>query len=165
MISDFIKNQLIEAGLSKQQATSATAEAVVNALMNKDEKTLLQEARLQVEEMSNIVETLRQQFAGLKHRFEELAGFLMDIVKAQQEHGEFTDERAKNTVALYAALLNMNERAGTRGKDSVENAGYVAYAYLGGQARRDIHYGLSRNNEDEDEDEDDTPSIKKRKRF
>ena len=39
---------------------------------------------------------------------------------------------------MYAALLAMNERAGADPENSVKNAGYVMYAYLGGQARRDI---------------------------
>ena len=147
MISEEMKNKLMAIGLSKQQATSATAEAVINFCMNDDEKTLILEARRQVEEMSYIVKSLRQEYSTLKQRFDDLAGFLLDIVKAQQEHGGFTDERAKNTVALYAALLAMNERAGAKGKDSVENAGYVTYAYLGGQARRDIHYDKSRDDD------------------
>jgi len=52
--------------------------------------------------------------------------------------GEITDDRAKNVVALYGALLSMNERAGADTADSVRNAGYVVYAYLGGQAKREI---------------------------
>ena len=54
--------------------------------------------------------------------------------------GEITDDRAKNVVALYGALLSMNERAGADAADSVRNAGYVVYAYLGGQAKREIMY-------------------------
>ena len=142
MISEQMKDKLIAIGLSKQQATSATAEAVVNFLMNEDEKTLLQEARFQVQEMSNIVATLRHDYETIDYNFQKLAGFLRDIVNAQEEHGYLTDEKAKNAVALYAAILNMNERAGARGADSVDNAGYVTYAYLGGQARRDIHYDI-----------------------
>ena len=142
MISEQMKDKLIAIGLSKQQATSATAEAVVNFLMNEDEKTLLQEARLQVQEMRNIVATLRHDYENIDYNFQKLAGFLRDIVNAQEEHGYLTDEKAQNAVALYAAILNMNERAGAHGADSVDNAGYVTYAYLGGQARRDIHYDI-----------------------
>lgn len=147
-ISDEMKEKLIAAGLTKHQANSATAGAVVNILMNEDEKMLIQEARIQVNEMSETVASLREDYAELKHRFEELAGFLLDIAKAQEKHGGITDERARNTVALYAALLSMNERAGAKGSDSVNNAGYVTYAYLGGQARRDIHYDKPRDYDD-----------------
>lgn len=34
----------------------------------------------------------------------------------------------------------MNEKAGADPNDSVKNAGYVLYAYLGGQAKREITY-------------------------
>lgn len=168
MISEMMKNKLIEAGLSKQQASSVTAEAVVNFLMNEEETSLLAEAHLQVEKMSETVASLRHDYETIKYNFDTLAGFLRDIVKAQEEHGGLTDERARNTVALYAALLNMNERAGARGKDSVENAGYVTYAYLGGQARRDVHYGITRNDDYDDDNDDDSSTVphhKHRKRF
>lgn len=39
----------------------------------------------------------------------------------------------------------MNERAGAKGADAVNNAGYVTYTYLGGQAKRDIHYDKPRD--------------------
>ena len=45
-----------------------------------------------------------------------------------------------DVVALYGALLSMNERAGAEPADAVRNAGYVVYAYLGGQAKREITY-------------------------
>ena len=65
---------------------------------------------------------------------------LLAITEAQKEHGEVTAEKAKNVVALYGALLAMNEHAGADATDSVRNAGYVVYAYLGGQAKREITY-------------------------
>jgi hypothetical protein len=34
----------------------------------------------------------------------------------------------------------MNEHAGADANDSVRNTGYVVYAYLGGQAKREITY-------------------------
>ena len=147
-MTEDMKEKLMAIGLTKQQASSATAEAVVHFLMNADEKTLIQEARLQVKEMSDIVISLRKEYLILKEKVETVAGALLAIVEAQEEHGAFTDEKAKNAVALYAALLNMNERAGAKGEASVNNAGYVTYAYLGGQARRDIHYDKSRDYDD-----------------
>lgn len=140
MITEQMKEQLMAAGLSKQQATSATAEAVVNYLMNEDEKVLIQEAKNQVAEMEKLVYALRAEYSQLKQKIDSVAGVILDIAKAQEEHGAFTDEKAKNAVALYGAIINMNDRAGARGTDSVNNAGYVTYAYLGGQARREIRY-------------------------
>ena len=50
MTQELIK-QLMEAGLTKQQATSVTAETLTNLYMNEDGKMLIAEARRQVIEM------------------------------------------------------------------------------------------------------------------
>ena len=62
------------------------------------------------------------------------------ITEAQREHGAITDEKARNVVALYAALIGMSEKAGADATEAVRNAGYMLYAYLGGQAKREITY-------------------------
>lgn len=46
----------------------------------------------------------------------------------------------RNIIALYGALLAMSQKAGADAEDAVRNASYILYAYLGGQARRDITY-------------------------
>ena len=53
-----------------------------------------------------------------------------DLDKAQKEFGIITDEKAKNAISLYSALINISKRAGATGTDAVTNAGYVTYAYL-----------------------------------
>ena len=146
-ISEEMKKQLMAAGLNKQQANSSTAKAVVEFLMNADEKTLIQEAQRQVNEMQFLVSSLRREYRELKEKIDTVAGTLLDIAKAQEEHGALTDDRAKNTITLYAAILEMNERKGAKGNESIENASYITYAYLGGQARRDIHYDKPRDDE------------------
>ena len=139
MTDDLIR-QLMAAGLSKQQATSVTAETLTRLYMNDDGKILIQEARRQVSEMQNLVNKLRQEYDGLKQKIGEVSDTLLAITDAQKEHGEITDDRAKNIVALYGALLTMNDQAGAEPSESVRNAGYVVYAYLGGQAKREITY-------------------------
>jgi len=62
------------------------------------------------------------------------------ITEAQREHGAITDEKARNVVVLYAALIGMSEKAGADATEAVRNGGYVLYAYLGGQAKREITY-------------------------
>ena len=146
-ITEELKEQMMAAGLMKQQANSSTARAVVEFLMNADEKTLIQEAQRQVNEMKYLVSSLRREYQELKEKIDTVAGTLLDIAKAQEEHGALTDERAKNTITLYAAILEMNERKGAKGNESIENASYITYAYLGGQARRDIHYDKPRDDE------------------
>lgn len=72
---------------------------------------------------------------------EEVAGTLQALTEAQEEYGAVTEEKAKNAVALYAALISVAQKAGADGEDAVQNAGYILYAYLGGQAARNINSG------------------------
>ena len=54
MTEDLIK-RLMLAGLTKQQATSTTANTLVRLFMPEDGKMLLQEAKQQVDEMKSLV--------------------------------------------------------------------------------------------------------------
>lgn len=139
MTDDLIR-RLIAAGLSKQQATSTTAETLVRLFMPEDGKLLIREARQQVAEMQATVNSLRNEYDNLSAKITQLSDNVLAAIEAQKEYGSITDEKARNAVALYSALLGMNQRAGADGTEAVRNAGYVMYAYLGGQARREITY-------------------------
>ena len=139
-MTDELVRRLMAAGLTKQQANSVTAETLVNLFMNDDGKTLITEARRQVAEMSKTVRLLTKDYEDLKAKIDSIAGTLITINEAQEQYGSVSDEKAKNIIALYAALLSMNRKAGSSGPDSVINAGYILYAYLGGQAKREISY-------------------------
>ena len=132
--------QLIAAGLSKQQAKSVLADKITNFYMNDDGKVLIAEAKRQVEEMKAQVESLKRDYYELKQSMEQISSAIIGIQEAQDQFGTITDDKAKNIVALYAALLSMNQKAGATPSESVTNAGYTMYAYLGGQARREISY-------------------------
>lgn len=139
-MTDELVRRLMAAGLTKQQANSVTAETLVNLFMNDDGKTLIAEARRQVAEMSKTVRLLTKDYEDLKAKIDSIAGTLITINEAQEQYGSVSDEKAKNIIALYAALLSMNRKTGSSGPDSVINAGYILYAYLGGQAKREISY-------------------------
>ena len=139
MTDDLIR-QLMASGLSKQQASSVTAETLVRLFMKEDGKILIAEAQRQVSEMQTLVNRLHAEYNELMHKISSVSDTLLAITEAPKEHGEITDEKAKNVVALYGALLTMNEHAGADANDSVRNTGYVVYAYLGGQAKREITY-------------------------
>ena len=140
MISDDMVRQLMSAGLTKQQATSATAETLIDLFMDEGSRVLVMEARQQVAEMKKMLNSLKDEYRDLMKKMEEAAGILAAVSETQKEYGEITDEKAKTVVALYAALLSINDRIGANPTESVRNAGYVLYAFLGGQARRDITY-------------------------
>ena len=139
MTDDLIR-RLIAAGLTKQQASSTTAETLVRLFMPEDGKMLIREAKQQVTEMQATVAALRSEYNDLTGKIKQLSDNVLAVIEAQKEFGSITDEKARNAVALYSALLGMNQRAGADGTEAVRNAGYVMYAYLGGQARRDITY-------------------------
>lgn len=139
MTDDLVK-QLIAAGLTKQQATSVTAETLTQLFMKEDGKLLIKEAHRQVTEMQALLDDLKSEYDGLILKINSISETLLAVFKSQKEHGEIKDSRAKDVVALYGALLSMNEYAGADANDSIRNAGYVVYAYLGGQAKREIAY-------------------------
>ena len=136
-MTDKLIRRLIAAGLNKQQATNVTAETLVKLFIPEDEKMQLEEARLQVTEMQRTVNQLKIEYGELKKKIKSVSDTLLAISEAQKEHVEVTEEKAKNLIALYGALLTMNEQCGAEGPEAVNNASYVAYAYLGGQAKRE----------------------------
>ena len=139
MTDDLIR-RLMAAGLSKQQASSVTADTLVRLFMQDDGKILIKEAQRQVSEMQELVADLKAEYNELKQKISAVSDSLLAITEAQKDHGSITEDRAKNLVALYGALLDMNEKAGAEPTDAVRNAGYVVYAYLGGQAKREVTY-------------------------
>ena len=139
LLEDLIR-RLMLAGLTKQQATSTTANTLVRLFMPEDGKILIQEARQQVDEMKALVDKLKDEYNELKGRLDNLSSTLHAVSEAQKQHGSVTDEKARNIIALYGALLAMSQKAGADAEDAVRNASYILYAYLGGQARRDITY-------------------------
>ena len=139
-MTDDLKERLMAAGLTKQQASSATAETLVRLFMSDDGNILIREARQQVSEMRELVLSLRHDYNSVMEKMNAVSDTILSITEAQSEYGAITDEKAKNVMALYAALLSMNAKAGADGSDAVRNASYVVYAYLGGQAKRQITY-------------------------
>lgn len=132
--------RLMTAGLTKQQATSVTAETLVNLFMPDDGKLLIREAHGRVKEMEATVASLRKDYIELKRRIEGISDTLLSITQAQEQYGTVTDPKAQNIVALYGALMSMNEKKGVPAAESVASIGYIMYAYLGGQAKRDVNY-------------------------
>lgn len=137
-MSDEMIRFLMSAGLTKSQATSVTAETAVRVLMQEDGKALIKEAQRQVSEMREIVLKLKHEYQQLCHKMEGISQAISDIAKAQETYGEITDEKGRNVVALYATILAMNERLGVDHDEAAQHASYISYAYLGGQAKREI---------------------------
>ena len=137
MTEDLIR-QLIAAGLTKQQATSVTTQKLVNVFMKEDGKILISEAKRQVDEMRSLLANLKQDYYNLKKELESVSKSIIGIRDAQEQYGEITDDKAKNVVALYSALISVGQSAGASPSESVNSASFTMYAFLGGQAKREI---------------------------
>ena len=140
--SDWMVNLLTHNGLTKAQATSTTAKTCINVLMQEDGKALMAEAREQVKMMAETVNSLREDYAELAGKLQGISELLLAVKDAQEEYGTISDEKARTVLALYAALLSLHKKEGANVENAVQNVGYVMYAFLGGQARRDVDYVL-----------------------
>lgn len=139
-LSDELIRKLMLAGLTKQQATSVTAETITNLYMNEDSKILIAEAKHQIDEMQVILNSLKADYYSLKGHIDAISDNVLSVMAAQNEFGTITDEKAKNVIALYSAILSMNGKRGVDPNEAVKNASFVLYAFLGGQAKREITY-------------------------
>ena len=128
-----LKQLLLSKGLTKQQVNSVAVAICVEALTPNECSALVEESARQVKEM-------RMMLAELRNEYTNLADTILEIQKAQTEFGAITDERGKNALALYASLLSLNQKAKISPELSAENIGYILYAYLGGQAKRENIY-------------------------
>lgn len=139
MTDDLIR-QLMAAGLTKQQATSVTTEKLIQVFMKEDGKILISEAKRQVEEMRSLLAALKQDYYELKQEMKQVSETILGVRDAQEKYGEITEDRAKNVIALYSAILSVNQKAGASPSEAVNAAGFTMYAFLGGQAKREITF-------------------------
>lgn len=125
MISESIKEWLITNGLSKQQASSTTAEVIMNLVTPEDQRLALANTIEAVNEMRYIYNALNNDYRVLSSKMSET----LAMIEAFAEIGAPTDEKARNAIALYTAISKIG---------TTEQASYITYAYLGGEARQVI---------------------------
>ena len=73
--------------------------------MPEDGKMLIREAKQQVSEMQATVASLRKEYDNLTVKIKQLSDNVLAAIEAQKEFGSITDEKARNSIALYSALL------------------------------------------------------------
>ena len=119
----------------------------------KTKKTLLEEAANQLDNIKRMVHEAKREQMELSAtvrttigQLDEASATLLALKEAENEYGKLNDEKARTAAALYCAILNMSLNAkgeNARGTADVDNcittAGYVLYAFLGGQAKREIN--------------------------
>ena len=125
-----IKTELRKIGLSEQQVNSETAKLLICNFIPEKEQELIMEAARQVKRS-------RQKVDEAESRLERTNRDLLEIKKTEEEYGEITDERAKTAISLFAAIINISKGRNADINNAVNSAGYIVYAYLGGQGKRD----------------------------
>ena len=134
-----MEQMLIKRGVPKISVNTKAAHQIVDALMDDYSREMVDEAKRQVEEQRAITRELKAQY-------DSINDILVAVTHVEDEYGHIVDEDAKTVVSLYATLLEMNKKACEYkydGMESIRNASYILYAFLGGQARRDITYNIN----------------------
>lgn len=136
-----LNRKLLAAGLNSQQIESKTAKVVVDVLAE-DQGLLLAEVKAQVAKAKNAAESAQYRVGELYQRHTEAiehADRLIEALAAQNDAcAELSTDVAKDTLILFTSMLKVcfsydNVDMG----QAIESVGYIMYAMLGGQAKRD----------------------------
>lgn len=145
-LSEETKQLLIASGLSRQQAESKTAEICAEIFMADDDKAMIAEAREQLRMINSQVQEVASEYHRVKEEIKAVGNAVEAIIAAENEYGKVEDSKAKDAIAVYAALLKMNDAIDdASGDQKIRGASYVVYALLGGEARS---YNFSPNCDD-----------------
>ena len=135
----WLVSKLMDAGLSKQQAMSKTAAVVAEMLNTEDGKELIRltndKCQRLITKTTAELEKMRQTHIRLSEEVKGISDDILAIKESTEEWGELSDQKAKDAISLYSALLAVSKKYGSA---DIEGAGYMVYAYLGGQAARNI---------------------------
>ena len=134
--NDEIVRILMQSGLTRQQAGSVAAKEVVK-LFAKDNNIGIEALNAQIDEMRKDIINYRMEIINLKSANNKAEELLSRIDAVNDLSDDLTDERAKNALLLYSALIQIGSKKGADIDKIIENAGYIVYAYLGGQAKRE----------------------------
>ena len=121
MEEEIIK-KLMDAGLTRAQAESKTANACIEAFMNDEWKVLIEESRARLNAMeksirdlatyaTNRATQLANEYSNLKQRIEDASKILVAIDEAKERHGSVSEDKAKNALALYGAILEIKQKS------------------------------------------------------
>lgn len=136
-----LNRKLIAAGLNSQQIESKTAKVVVDVLAE-DQGLLLAEVKAQVAKAKNAAESAQYRVGELYQRHTEAiehADRLIEALAAQNDAcAELSTDVAKDTLILFTSMLKVcSSYDNVDMGQAIESVGYIMYAMLGGQAKRD----------------------------
>lgn len=152
MLDEKIIQTLVAAGLTEQQAKTKTAEVLLNMNTPDVMSVAVKNAEIELAKIRSDVNSARARLEEIRTQASEMSKTIQCVADAADKYGEITDERAKTVIALYGALLDMGEKLGCDCDRNLESAGYIMYAFLGGQAKRDQRYDGGNKRSDDDDD-------------
>lgn len=149
MITNEMLNKLMNLGMTQQQANSKAVEILIDSGITEDDQEMLKEADRRLGAMEaqavngsrrvrELEVEVRNAELSLAKRIGEAESVFLAAKEAADEHGTLSTDTARETVALYGALIKM----GGGSEQALKNAGYIVYAFLGGQAREVIAPGM-----------------------
>lgn len=134
---EWLVSELMKRGLNKSQANAKSITTIAELLASDNGKAadryVSDRCNFMIARAESELKKMRETHAKLSDEVESISKTILAIEKSQKEWGEISDQKAKNAISLYAALLAISKEYG--GTD-IEGAGYMVYAFLGGQARR-----------------------------
>jgi hypothetical protein len=134
-ISKELKDKLKTAGMTDSQLKSATLQVLINALMPDPTKEIIAESQRQIEDYKQQIDEYDVHWESTK------------------AYHTLTDEKAKNAVTLYNAILAIDPVLSTIA-ERMSAAEHIVCAYLGAKSFTEIN--VTKEYES-DEDEDDEP--------
>lgn len=153
MSEDFISEIASKYGLTKQQiASTKGAQAVYKELIGNNnepliDKELAEEARRAIAGIRAVRAKMEEYFFKIQRDYEQLeekirsVSSVVDAIKeTQDDYGAVGSDKGKDLLSLYAALMSLNQKMRIDPNESAKQVGYMMYAYLGGQAKREITY-------------------------
>lgn len=138
-----IKQRLRAAGLSEQQISTKTAEAVVNALTPENVEVLLRNALSQLDHINVEIREARMKCGEIVPKAiaerDRILRELKDTVDRVNALASAVDGYNPSSTAvrdafwLYSAMVKVGKDSGADGNHAVHPAGYAVYALLAGE--------------------------------
>ena len=134
---EWLVSELMKRGLNKSQANGKSIATIAELLASDNSKAadryVSDRCNFMISRAESELKKMRETHSKLASEVESISKTILAIEKSQKEWGEISDQKAKDAISLYAALLAVSKEYG--GTD-IGGAGYMVWAFLGGQARR-----------------------------
>lgn len=134
--SEELTSALKAKGFSIQKINQSIVPAITE-IYAENSGILLAEMRKQIEDLSKVAYEANNNFLRLNAVSEKADKLIADMQDAFDVQGQLIQDKAKDTLLMFVTMLKVCKQYGVDMDDAVSNMGYILYAMLGGQARRE----------------------------